>query len=308
LKNIATKILILFFSAFLIFPPQILARVLICESNDNRYNYCPVKNNGNISIINPISSAECVKGSSWGYDRNGIWVNNGCRAEFEISFFDYGAGWGESGFFTCESQGFAYRYCPAFTGDGVNLTKQLSNEECVKDRSWGYDKNGIWVNNGCRGEFILNVRDNKGWHRHRHHHHGHPDDDAADIIGIIGGLALLGAIIGSAENSPQPPPPPPYYSPYYQPPYENRKFPVPDRLLGTFSGFSDFYKEIIEINIAPIGIIDGYISDAKIYGIYYNREELILNNKIFIIEQTSEGFIAKEKNNFNNQIYFKKIK
>ncbi len=31
-----------------------------------------------------FGDSECVQGSSWGYDAGGVWVDNGCRAEFEL--------------------------------------------------------------------------------------------------------------------------------------------------------------------------------------------------------------------------------
>jgi len=307
LKKIITKIFLLFFISFFVFPPQIFARILICESFDNRYNYCSVKHNGNIRIISQFSSAGCVKGRDWGYDRNGIWVDNGCRAEFEISFFDYDSVWGESGYFSCESQGFEYRYCPAYTGSGVTLIKQFSNEECIKGKSWDYDRNGIWVNNGCRGEFILNIHNNRGWHRDRYRHHHDNSDEVAAAIGIIGGLALLGIIAGSKEdNNIPPPPPPPHYYNYYNNIQEDRA--VPYWLIGVFRGYSNFYQTEIEIKISPNGILDGTLWNNKLYGIYSNGM-IIFDGKSYIADHVSDGFIAKQKGNYNyNQIYFKKIK
>ena len=54
---------------------------------------------------------------------------------------------------TCESSGGQYRSCPVNTAGGVTLTRQLSREGCWQGDSWGYDRNRIWVNRGCRAEF-----------------------------------------------------------------------------------------------------------------------------------------------------------
>ncbi len=35
----------------------------------------------------------------------------------------------------------------------VKLKRQLSNSGCWEGNTWGYDRNGIWVDNGCSGVF-----------------------------------------------------------------------------------------------------------------------------------------------------------
>ncbi len=54
---------------------------------------------------------------------------------------------------TCESSGGQFRSCPVNTSDGVTLSRQLSREGCWQGDTWGYDRNRIWVNRGCRAEF-----------------------------------------------------------------------------------------------------------------------------------------------------------
>ena len=36
---------------------------------------------------------------------------------------------------------------------GVRLVRQTSKSPCVQGRSWGYDRNRIWVDRGCEGDF-----------------------------------------------------------------------------------------------------------------------------------------------------------
>lgn len=67
---------------------------------------------------------------------------------------DYGRG--NSQTVRCESQDGRQRFCPADVGRSrVELTRQLSRGECRFARNWGYDRRGIWVNGGCRGEFTV---------------------------------------------------------------------------------------------------------------------------------------------------------
>jgi hypothetical protein len=61
---------------------------------------------------------------------------------------DYG------GPFRCESRDNRTQHCPTNTRGGVRLVRQLSGSPCVEGRTWGSDRNGVWVTSGCRAEFI----------------------------------------------------------------------------------------------------------------------------------------------------------
>src|SRR3954469_9994231 len=54
-----------------------------------------------------------------------------------------------------QSDHYGRKYCTADTRGGVRLNRTLSDSNCVQGSSWGYDNSGVWVDNGCRGEFIL---------------------------------------------------------------------------------------------------------------------------------------------------------
>ncbi len=55
---------------------------ITCESFGGRYNYCRVNTDNYVYIERRISFNGCIYGRDWGYDRRGIWVDHGCRAEF----------------------------------------------------------------------------------------------------------------------------------------------------------------------------------------------------------------------------------
>lgn len=55
---------------------------ITCESLEGGYNYCRVDTDNNVNLVRKLSNSSCDKGSSWGYDSRGIWVDRGCRAEF----------------------------------------------------------------------------------------------------------------------------------------------------------------------------------------------------------------------------------
>lgn len=70
-----------------------------CESKNNKRNYCRMNNaNSNVEMVQQLSQASCVRGSSWGNDGQGIWVDRGCRATFRVSAYGGdGPGWWNSG-------------------------------------------------------------------------------------------------------------------------------------------------------------------------------------------------------------------
>ena len=57
-------------------------RVFRCESHDGRPRECAVNTRAGVQLVRQLSDSPCIQGRSWGYGRDGIWVSNGCRAEF----------------------------------------------------------------------------------------------------------------------------------------------------------------------------------------------------------------------------------
>jgi hypothetical protein len=55
----------------------------------------------------------------------------------------------------CSSTPGERRHCPADTSAGVLLTRESGEMACLLGRSWGYDAAGVWVVDGCSGEFLV---------------------------------------------------------------------------------------------------------------------------------------------------------
>jgi len=124
-----------------------------CASDNGRRNSCPVDTSGGVRLVRKRSESPCVYGSSWGYDRRGIWVDRGCRADFEIGQ----AGWQppQARVVYCASDNMGRNYCKADTRNGARIIRQRSESDCIYGRTWGYDGRGIWVDRGCRADFEL---------------------------------------------------------------------------------------------------------------------------------------------------------
>jgi vacuolar-type H+-ATPase subunit E/Vma4 len=122
-----------------------------CESDYDNRKYCPVDTRGGVRLARQLSSAACNQGSTWGYDNSGIWVNNGCRADFDVA--SSASGSASSQTLRCESENGVRKYCRADTGGGVRLSRQISEADCIQGSTWGYTSRGVWVSNNCRADF-----------------------------------------------------------------------------------------------------------------------------------------------------------
>ena len=56
---------------------------------------------------------------------------------------------------SCESTTGERKVCPADTSAGVALMKSTGPAACLLGKTWGYDDAGVWVADGCGGEFQL---------------------------------------------------------------------------------------------------------------------------------------------------------
>ncbi len=153
-------------------------QIVTCSSDDGRRHYCSVDTRGGVSMGRQRSDSACVQGRSWGYDRRGIWVDRGCRADFVLNPSGSGSGWqshlpfNDNGYnnndgyngngynnqgqtVTCSSDDGGRHYCSANIRRGVQLANQRSGSPCVQGRTWGYDQRGIWVDRGCRADFVV---------------------------------------------------------------------------------------------------------------------------------------------------------
>ncbi len=58
---------------------------ITCSSDNGQRVYCNADTRGGVRLVRRISGSPCQEGSTWGYDSRGIWVDRGCRAEFDVS-------------------------------------------------------------------------------------------------------------------------------------------------------------------------------------------------------------------------------
>jgi hypothetical protein len=56
---------------------------------------------------------------------------------------------------TCESNNGNRQYCGSYTLNQVVFQRQVSNSPCIRNQSWGVDRQGLWVDRGCRAVFTI---------------------------------------------------------------------------------------------------------------------------------------------------------
>jgi hypothetical protein len=139
-------------------------KVVACASPNSRHASCPEDLRGYaLTDMRQQSRTQCVLGQNFGYDERGVWVEGGCRAEFEFEYrgpgyrgnapFGGGGSTGSTSLLTCESVENRRVSCELPRSARIRFVKQLSRAACTEGSTWGFDQRGIWVDRGCRAEF-----------------------------------------------------------------------------------------------------------------------------------------------------------
>jgi hypothetical protein len=124
---------------------------LVCESYRGQRQHCRADTSGGVRLIKQVGYNSCQ--GNWGYDYYGVWVANGCRAEFQIDRYQDHYGQTDD-VVRCESYSYRRQVCASnLQGAEVQLIHQLSNRSC--NGNWGFNQNEIWVSNGCKADFRI---------------------------------------------------------------------------------------------------------------------------------------------------------
>lgn len=165
-----------------------------CESRGFSYNLCQIDvgRGGRVRLLDQVSNSDCIEGRTWGYNRAGVWVDQGCAGIFRVERrwgddrrggrddgygrddrYDDGRDdhrgrgdwrpgddWDQQISVRCASQNYHYNLCQVDTGRGsdVRIARQISGSPCVEGRTWGWNRAGIWVDQGCEAVFVVDRR------------------------------------------------------------------------------------------------------------------------------------------------------
>lgn len=184
-----------------------------CGSSPGANNYCRVDTSRGVELIYQHSGYACYQNDTWGHDRGGIWVSNGCSATFRIgnseredntaaavglgilalgilgavaddqnqhhrysnpppqssyppggqpyqgqypgNYDDEEEDEEDYVLISCSSKNNKYKQCPIRIRGHAELVRQKSRNACRFNKTWGYDRRGVWVSKGCRAEFAV---------------------------------------------------------------------------------------------------------------------------------------------------------
>ena len=133
-----------------------------CASRNYQQEFCPTGPIGGATLVLQRSQAACIQGQTWGVRSDGIWVSGGCDGDFQLQAAYVAPAPlpapARPGLFVCESRNYAYAVCPTGRISGAQLVRQLSQAPCIQGQSWGFHRDGIWVDRGCEGEFEILTR------------------------------------------------------------------------------------------------------------------------------------------------------
>jgi Protein of unknown function (DUF3011) len=59
-------------------------QTITCSSENGKRNWCPNPTNGEVRLVRQRSDSPCRRDSTWGTQPGSVWVDRGCRADFEI--------------------------------------------------------------------------------------------------------------------------------------------------------------------------------------------------------------------------------
>lgn len=181
----------------------------------------------------------------------------------------------------CESGGWGgrYRSCPAETQGRVELVRELSRGRCYQWDSWGYDRNGVWVDNGCRAEFRVG-KDGGGM----------SGGQTAAVVGAVAGAAVIAAIIAGKHGSDK----------------GSDGAQAPNWARGEFRGFSPKFDADYTVNIAANGDVTGQANGDRLTGHVAKGNRLHLGDVEFDLKQASWGFTATQRDDRDHVIVFRR--
>lgn len=190
----------------------------------------------------------------------------------------------------CESRGDRYTECPIASHGYVRLSRTLSSTPCRQGRTWDYDKRRIWVDDGCRAEFVVETR------------HGSDSGSGAGAavaaVAVLGVLALAAANKKKKEEADR--------DDYYNDSNYGRgghSSYVPNWMVGDFGGYNTQRGADVRMSVNSDGRATAWARGHTLNG-YYNDGRLYFGDTEFYVDRAGEGFTTREVGDSGNQVHY----
>lgn len=205
-----------------------------------------------------------------------------------VSLGTPGAAWSDQQI-TCESRNNQYHYCRIDTHGYVRMSRQLSKSACTQGRNWDFDRGGVWVDDGCRAEFIVEERSHSG---------SHSDHDSGKVVAAAAGLALLGALVAASHDEDDK-----HHDEEYHGPRHSSY--VPRWMQGDWQGYNTQHGKYVDMTISSDGRMTAYAEGQQIHG-YVNDDRLYVGDAEFHIERAGSGLNTVEVGNHRNVVHYER--
>jgi hypothetical protein len=142
-----------------------------CVSHNFSYVRCEVPWR-DARLVRQLSDTACIRGQNWGIRQGALWVDRGCGGRFVATGggghhgggnsggWQPGPGWDSRFVVGCASEDYRYRFCSVDLGGAgrAYVSRKISGAQCIEGRTWGWNRAGIWVDQGCAAEFTIDRR------------------------------------------------------------------------------------------------------------------------------------------------------
>jgi len=129
-----------------------------CGSVDGQENRCAGDfPDDTVQLLIQYSHTPCIKGRTWDYSGNLLWVAEGCAGRFGPLAKSRRKTRVRNGQFSCKSSARKHGYCEVeISRAGVILIDERSKKvDCEEGKNWGWEPQGVWVSDGCSATFEL---------------------------------------------------------------------------------------------------------------------------------------------------------
>ena len=188
---------------------------------------------------------------------------------------------------TCESEHHKYHQCRIDTHGYVRLERQLSHTDCRQGKNWDYDRRGIWVDDGCAAEFVVESR---------HHTDDHKDHNGAAAVAALAAIGLIAAVASADDDD---------HDHYRDERYHHGGHAsyVPQWMVGKFVGYNLKYGAEVKMHIHQNGKVKAHVQGQDLQG-YVNDQRLYIGDSEFYIDRAGDGFNTTQVGNRSNQVHY----
>ncbi|HUL34925.1 MAG TPA: DUF3011 domain-containing protein [Candidatus Eisenbacteria bacterium] len=142
---------------------SIAGQTLSCGGHDGQEHHCAAETSRGVILLGETGSGRCLRGYSWDYEANEIWVDHGCAGEFAL-MSRRPVAWQQEilpvgkYLISCAAPAAQAIYCAPLPSANAELVRQTGEARCVEGKNWGVDPRGLWLANGCAADFVVRQR------------------------------------------------------------------------------------------------------------------------------------------------------